>query len=128
MNARRKLSACERQAIYSKTDGHCAYCGKPIALNKMQVDHVMPVKFYASYKAKGIDVNCIDNMMPACKSCNHYKSSMTLEKFRSAIERFSNALKRDDVTYRNAVRFGQVISNKHKVVFYFEKENRGGKI
>ncbi len=29
-------------------------------------------------------------------------------------------LTRDSVTYKNAVRFGQVIPNKHRPVFYFE--------
>lgn len=29
-------------AVYKKFDGHCAYCGRHIAYNDMQVDHFKP--------------------------------------------------------------------------------------
>ena len=31
----------ERQKVYQMSDGHCAYCGKPIRYDEMQVDHVV---------------------------------------------------------------------------------------
>lgn len=111
---RRKLSKAERQAVYDKCGGHCAYCGCETTVQQMQVDHVQPIS------VNGEDV--MENYLPACRSCNYYKSSLDLEGFRYYIERFTMVLSRDSVTYRNAVRFGQVIPNKHPVVFYFEKE------
>lgn len=111
---RRKLTTTERQAVYGKCGGRCAYCGCELAFKDMQADHVVSL-----YGHGGADEP--DNMLPACRSCNHYKGSSTLENFRKNIERFTQVLMRDSVTYKNAVRFGQVVPNSHKVVFYFEK-------
>lgn len=118
---RRKLNKSERLAVYDKTNGHCAYCGKEITLQQMQVDHVVPVEFYEAYKAMGQDLNAMDNLLPACRSCNNYKHTLTLEKFRAALEHMPDVLARDNVTYRNAVRFGLVTPTPHPVVFYFER-------
>ena len=114
---RRKLTKAERQEVYDKCHGHCAYCGCEITIQQMQVDHVQPIS------VAGDDV--MENMLPACRSCNYYKSAMPLYMFRQAVEDWTKVLARDSVTYRNAVRFGQVLPNKHPVVFYFERE--GGK-
>ena len=118
---RRKLTKVEKDAIYSKCNGHCAYCGKEITQKEMQVDHVIPMMFYAAYKAAEVDIDDMPNFLPAYRSCNNYKSSLTLEKFRAAIERWPQVLQRDSVTYRNAVRFGQVSPTPKPCVFYFEK-------
>lgn len=111
---RKKLSKAERQDVYDKCGGHCAYCGCDIKLSEMQVDHVIPL-------ANGLGSDTLSNMLPACRSCNHYKSSTPLERFRAEIERFPQVLMRDSVTYKNAVRFGLVEPKPHKVEFYFEK-------
>lgn len=110
--SRRKLSKAERQKIYSKTNGRCAYCGCEITLQQMQVDHVTPL-----YNGGTDDAA---NCLPACRSCNHYKGTLTIEKFRAALERMPDVLMRDNVTYRNAVRFGLVTPTPHPVRFYFE--------
>lgn len=110
---RRKLSRQERQAVYDKCNGHCAYCGIELPISRMQVDHVDPISL------TGEDV--MENMLPACRSCNNYKHSMTLEKFREAAERWPDVLARDNVTFRNAVRFGMVEPRPRRVVFYFER-------
>jgi len=80
----------------------------------MTVDHVISLAHH-----DGKDE--LANMLPACRSCNHYKSTLTLEHFREAVERFPAVLMRDSVTYKNAVRFGLVTPNPHKVKFYFEE-------
>ena len=36
------ISKKTRVAVYKKFDGHCAYCGRHIAYNDMQVDHFKP--------------------------------------------------------------------------------------
>lgn len=110
---RRKLSKWERTQIFQKMAGHCAYCGCELNYKDMKVDHVIALH------RGGRDT--LDNMLPACHSCNHYKSTLTVEGFRESIERFHTVLMRDSVTYKNAVRFGIVRPNPHKVVFYFEK-------
>lgn len=117
---RRRLTATQRKEVWQKTQGRCAYCGKPIEISQMQVDHAIPMEFYNDYHAVGKDLNALSNLLPACRSCNNYKSSYTMEKFRKAIERMPEVLQRDSVTYRNAVRFGVVTPSPHPVVFYFE--------
>lgn len=119
---RRKLTKAEREKIYALCDGHCAYCGTQIELKNMQVDHVIPMEFYETYLAEGFDLDTADNFLPACRSCNHYKSTLTLEKFRRAIENYPRVLLRDNVTYRNAVRFGMVLPTPKEVRFYFEEK------
>ena len=118
---RRRLTKAERQAVYDKMGGHCAYCGCEMCISEIQVDHVIPMELYEAYAAIGQDLNDEKNLLPACRSCNNYKHSLTLEKFRAAIERMPTVLARDSVTYRNAVRFGMVTPTPKSVVFYFER-------
>lgn len=90
----------------------------------MQVDHVIPMELYDAYKSIGKDLDSIENMLPACRSCNNYKSTLSVEKFREAVEKWPVVLSRDSITYRNAVRFGMVVPVPHKVIFYFEKTRK----
>jgi 5-methylcytosine-specific restriction endonuclease McrA len=113
---RRKSTKAERQTVYDKCAGHCAYCGCEITIKQMQVDHVIPI---GGWKICGSDT--LDNMLPACRSCNHYKSRSDLETFRKMLEDQPHVLSRDSVTYQIAVRYGLVEPKPHKVVFYFEK-------
>lgn len=113
---RRKLTKAERQTVYDKCSGHCAYCGCDLAYGDMQVDHVDAVA-----RGGGDDM---ENWLPACRPCNYYKSTLTLDDFRECISRWPGNLMRDSVTYRNAVRFGVVTPTPHNVVFYFEREGR----
>ena len=99
--------------VYNKTNGHCAYCGCKIEYKDMQADH------YKSLMHGGEDE--INNMLPSCRSCNHYKGPCEIETFRKSIERFPKVLNRDNVTYKNAVRYGLVIPNPKSVTFYYEK-------
>ncbi|MHC1772965.1 MAG: HNH endonuclease [Flexilinea sp.] len=109
---RRKLTKDQRQIIYEKCDGHCAYCGRKINISEMQVDHVKPLSIDGT--------NAFENLLPSCRGCNNYKSSLTLEKFRKAAEHWPEVLMRDNFTYRNAVRFGLVVPKPAPVIFYFE--------
>ncbi len=110
---RRSFSKAVRSEVYAKTNGRCAYCGCEITMRAMQVDHVFPVSMGGTDDAR--------NLLPACRSCNYYKGAETLSIFRRAIERWPDVLRRDSVTYRNAVRFGMVEPKPHSVVFYFER-------
>lgn len=115
-NARRRLTKSERMKILKKTDGHCAYCGCRIVYNEMQIDHVVPI-----YNG-GEDTE--SNMLPACRSCNHYKGTSSLGAFRHKLEKMLDVLERDSVTYKIAKRFGLVVPKPRKIVFYFEQLER----
>ena len=110
---RKKISRAERQLVYDKTNGRCAYCGSKISLSDFQIDHLSP--FVHGGKC------VLENLYAACRSCNHRKGTSDIESFRKQIEAFPSVLQRDNVTYRNAVRFGVVTPTPHKVKFYFEK-------
>jgi len=64
MEKRRRLTPAERRAVYDKMGGRCAYCGEQLNYEDMQVDHVVALR------SKGEDD--LANMLPACRSCNHY--------------------------------------------------------
>ena len=110
---RKKLNKAQRQQVYGKCNGRCAYCGHGLEYRDMQVDHMTPLKI------GGADE--ISNMLPACRSCNHYKHTLTVEQFRQEIGKAPNRLMRYDTTYRLAVRFGLLELKRKPVTFYFEQ-------
>lgn len=117
---RKRLTKKERIAIYNKYDGHCAYCGRPIEFSAFHVDHINPVK-----EINGVMDNpendTIDNMTPACRSCNSRKGSSTVDFFRWEMERSVEVLRRDSTAFKFAERYNQVECTTRPVVFYFEK-------
>lgn len=77
------------------------------------VDHVVALR------SEGEDD--LANMLPACRSCNHYKRGNSLEGWRRILEAMPATLERDCYTYRQAVRFGMVKPTPKKITFYFER-------
>lgn len=69
----------------------------------------------------GIEVDGLENMLPACSSCNRYKSTFDLEMFRQMLLRIPKRLARDVSTYNIAKRFGMVEEHEEPIRFYFEK-------
>ena len=109
---RKKLSNAERRGIYDKCKGHCAYCGCELEYRDMQVDHVIPLR------RGGADD--IENMLPACRSCNHYKATLTAEEFREYVSKIPDRLQRDSIPYQVGARFG-IIRVHRDVRFYCER-------
>ena len=127
MSDRRKLTAAERQQIYEKFGGRCACCGCEITIKEMQVDHIEAVYLHEKeLKAgKAQEINSIENYMPACRACNFYKSTMSVEKFRKQLETLPERLEKVFI-YRLAKKYGIVKGNCGKVKFYFENVKTGG--
>ena len=124
----------ERQFIYDKYNGHCAYCGCKLQKG-WHVDELLPVQRnmkYSKDKSKYVhDGTCthperlnIDNQMPSCPSCNINKHSLELEDFRNLISGFMKHLNEVSTQYKIAKRYGLVQETIKPVVFYFE--NQGG--
>lgn len=113
MVKRKRLSEQERQAVLQKTNRRCAYCGIELDSNRFQVDHVVPLRLGGKDE--------MENMLPACRSCNHYKRGNSLEGWRRMLEQTPEVLRRDSYTYRQAVKFGLVMPTPKKVKFYFEQ-------
>lgn len=64
----------DRHTIYAKYGGRCAYCGQPIAIEDMQVDHIFP-RWLGGTDAP-------ENLNPSCRMCNFYKGGSTPDEFR----------------------------------------------
>lgn len=111
------ISKKVREAVYAKYKGHCSYCGREIAYKDMQVDHFIPKR---GWNESGTDN--IDNLMPSCRMCNHYKRAHTLELFRTLIEEIPRKL-RSNYIYKIGVVYGNVIEAEKKIKFYFEQED-----
>ena len=107
----------DRQAVYAKYDGHCAYCGKEITINEMEVDHVIPQRYHGT--------DDMDNLMPSCHTCNHYKRANSLENFRDwllggLIDRLMKVY-----IFRVALRYNMITINGWDKKFHFEKKGQG---
>ena len=103
----------DRQKVYDKYNGHCAYCGKAIAIKDMQVDHILP-------KRNG-GKDDLDNLNPSCRLCNHYKRAYSIECFRDFA--LGGLIKRLMKVYifRVALDYGMITINGWDNKFYFEK-------
>lgn len=115
----------KRIAVYDKYSGHCAYCGQKIEYKDMQVDHFIPKEMESAVIAgnfPGLDnIDDIKNLMPACRTCNHYKRAHDLETFRRYIEEIPRKLGINYI-YKVGVLYGNVIENEKTIQFYFEKQ------
>lgn len=121
-----------RQLVHDKCGGNCAYCGDTLG-KRWTVDHVISQRnfvWHIKNKFKvppflshltELDVNHIDNLLPACQSCNNYKSAEALETFRSEIGKLLERLQKYSTQFKIATRFGLVRKSKKDIVFYFEK-------
>lgn len=119
---RRRLTKAERQAVYDKCKGHCAYCGCEIPFKGFHVDHVKCLRNYEYMdELLGIEVDGIENMLPSCSSCNRYKSTYDLETFRKMLSGIPKRLARDVSTYNIAVRFNMIEEHNEPIIFYFER-------
>ena len=87
----------------------------------MQVDHIEPIFRGRMQLPEEIErLNRPDNLNPACRSCNHRKSTMTVEEFREEIAAQVRRMRRDSNQYRLAERFGLVVATDVPVKFWFE--------
>lgn len=112
---RRRLSAKERKQVFDMYNGHCAYCGTEITFRGMQVDHKQPLRIGGE--------DALENMFPACRSCNHYKATLDIEKFREYLEGIPKRVRRDDIAFQVGERYGLTCAYEIPVKFYFEKSD-----
>ena len=126
-----------RKRVYKKYKGCCAYCGNKIEYKSMQVDHIIPQSNFATdtfnERIKDLrvpnflkhldknDVNHIDNLNPSCRKCNNFKSSFTLELFRSELSCQLERTRKTSSNYRRALQFGQVVETPKPIKFFFEQ-------
>lgn len=108
-----------RELVYNKTNGHCAYCGCELP-TRWHIDHIKPVVRDLTTGEYDKSLDNVDNLLPACPSCNIIKNSQPLEMFRREIENMYNSVANG--TFKVAERYGIVTRKKKEIKFYFEKE------
>jgi hypothetical protein len=119
--ARKAIPKKVRLKVYDKYEGHCAYCGKKLEYKDMQVDHLIPYQRERFKKYSEEELECLENYMPACRRCNHYKRAHSLETFRQMIEEIPFKLTRDNYIYKIGLDYNLIEEHRHKIKFYFEK-------
>jgi len=127
----------DRQIIFDKFGGKCAYCGCELQKG-WHVDHIQPIVRdfkYSKHKSRFEHTgSCrnpknenLDNYNPSCASCNIQKNSFTLEQFRNNIKQFVNSLNQYSTQYKFAKRYGLITETNIDVIFYFETFNTNEK-
>jgi CRISPR/Cas system Type II protein with McrA/HNH and RuvC-like nuclease domain len=107
-----------REEIFNKYNGHCAYCGTKIKITSFHMDHI------ESHKNSGDD--SISNHNPACCSCNCSKHDLPLEVWREELSLKILRLNRDVPQYGLMKRFGLIKETRKKIIFYFENHPNNG--
>lgn len=110
---RKRISKKTRQRVYEKYGGRCAYCGQKITYNEMQVEHREPLALGGA--------DSLENYMPSCRICNHYKHTLTVDGFRDQIGRLTTRLRARAYIYNLAIIHGRVAESDTDVTFYFER-------
>lgn len=125
----------QRQQIYEKFDGKCAYSGKPLD-DKWQVDHVIPRNSH-HYLVVSVDspfdVDHMDNLLPTLRRLNHYKRAKDLNEWRQYLMSLHERLKklpkntrveksraRKEYLLDVAEAFGITVDEPFNGTFYFE--------
>lgn len=106
-----------RRLVREKYAGRCAYCGRELTAGRagdtaFQVDHLHP-----RYLGGTDDV---ENLVPACRACNHYKKTFTLEEFRRELSLIPTRLERHS-TFRLALAHGLILPGKTTPIFEMER-------
>lgn len=111
------MKKATRIEVHNKYDGKCAYCGTEIEYKDMQVDHMLPKCQRDKYDSR--QISHIDNLMPSCRTCNHYKRSADLEVFRVIMSTLHGRVEQIYIN-RVAERYGIISIQPFSGVFYFE--------
>lgn len=110
---RKALTKKQREAVYNKFNGRCAYCGCYITFEEMQVDHFAPLSLFGDNLQE-------HNLMPSCQACNKFKSNKTITKFRQNLkEAIERPLTTTDFIIRVKYR-DQLQENDGNIKFLYE--------
>lgn len=112
-----------RLEVYEKCNHRCAYCGCELEYKDMQVDHIKSIYSNMDYKQTMTEqeMYSIENLLPACRQCNFYKSVFNLEVFRERLQTTMIKNLRKNFGYRLAVKYGLVEEKMKPITFYFER-------
>jgi hypothetical protein len=104
-----------RQKVWNKYNKRCAYCGTELEYKQLQVDHID-----AKYLGGSDELN---NYNPSCRGCNFYKSTFTIDGFRTQLKSLHERLFKIFIV-KMAVRYGILSYKPFSDKFYFETLNK----
>lgn len=118
------MKKSEREEVYNKYDGHCAYCGEKLkSIKDMQVDHIIPK---SRFKSRNKDINLkrdsFENYNPSCPKCNHLKATFGIKGFRKQLLLQVKRGRKTSSNFRFAEKYGLISINELKITFYFERK------
>ena len=100
-----------RQKVWNKYNKRCAYCGTELEYKQLQIDHI-----YAKYLGGSDELS---NYNPSCRGCNFYKSTFTIDGFRTRLKSLHERLFKIFIV-KMAVRYGIISYKPFSEKFYFE--------
>lgn len=115
----------EREVVFDKFGGKCAYCGCELQKG-WHVDHIQPAfhnwsdEDIKKHLKQDRGQNKIENYNPACPRCNRWKGTWSIEQFRNEIFLQLKRLERDSAPFRIASDYGLIKTMDIEVKFYFE--------
>jgi 5-methylcytosine-specific restriction endonuclease McrA len=116
-----KLSKTNRNILFQKFDGRCAYCGCKLGL-RWHADHIQPIK--RPIDKIGLpdnpELDNFENLNPSCPPCNINKHSMSIEEFRAVIAKYVVSMNKYSTQYNMAKKFNLIIETDNEVKFYYE--------
>jgi len=115
---RKPFSKKTKEEVLHKFGDRCSYCGCPLTIKTVQVDHICPVHIYGDNKD-------ISNLIPSCRYCNFFKSTDSINSFRRHLMRMIGTMHKKDATFRMMERFGFIDLTRPPVHFWFEEYIEG---
>jgi len=111
MPIRYPLKPLEREALWEAHNRLCYYCRQSLGLRSMETDHLVPQDrannaelWSETLKELGLpkdfDIDCLDNLVPACRLCNADKLNRAFLPARIAIDLNVIAKRRIEVENR----------------------------
>lgn len=117
----------EREFIYSKHKGRCAFCGTGLE-DKWHISPIIPTETVITETGNLKKINNeVENKLPSCVACNlsriqlsHGEKTMTLDKFKASLLFSFETMLKENPDYKKAIRYGLITETKKKIIFYFE--------
>lgn len=105
---RRNFSVSERSAVYTKTEGHCAICGKFVPYTEFTVDHIVPLA-----KGGSNDISNLQCACGVCGVCNRIKQDILPEELMEKLVEIMlfQVQKKQNKKYRKILK---KVCRKHK--------------
>ena len=121
----------QRELIYKKCGGRCAFCGSPLQKGW----HISPIEqphtvVGADGKLKKVNEE-IENKLPSCSACglsriqhSNSRGIMSVESFKKSLNFGFKVMLKQDPHYKKAIRYGLIKETNKPITFYFEQTQK----